>query len=187
MIGAAQPLPAARRDGFLQEVAGTLRRFAEIEDATRRAVSDADDVIVIHRFSDLPMPASLIDRASRRHRRRALFGGALGWRARPMKPSELLGENLFAMLSASSTNDVRISALGNRSYALINCSAPSDAKKSRDLLAEAMSALVSRAKKNVGGTSRASAIRVSWPVEIRFVPFSYFCTCWNVTPMRSAR
>src|SRR5215207_3365041 len=75
--------------------------------------------------------------------------------------------DLFAMLSASSTNDVRISALGNRSYALINCSAPSDAKKSRDLLAEAMSALVSRAKKNVGGTSRASAIRVSRPVEIR--------------------
>src|SRR3954454_9357351 len=28
----------------------------------------------------------------------------------------------------------------------------------------------------------ALAISASRPAEIRFAPFSYFCTCWNVTP-----
>ena len=32
-----------------------------------------------------------------------------------------------------------------------------------------------------------SAICCSRPAETRFVPFSYFCTCWNVSPMPSAR
>jgi hypothetical protein len=82
---------------------------------------------------------------------------------------------------------VRISMLGKRSNALTNRSAPSVAKNSRDLVADATLALVSPAKKNGGGTSRASAIRVRRPIEIRFVPLSYFCTCWNVTPMRLAR
>jgi hypothetical protein len=91
------------------------------------------------------------------------------------------------MLSTSWTNDVRISLLGKRSNALINRSAPAAAKNSRDLLADATPALVPRAKKNGGGTSRASAIRVRRPIEIRFVPFSYFCTCWYRTPIRSAR
>jgi len=32
------------------------------------------------------------------------------------------------------------------------------------------------------GASSASAIRYNRPADMRFVPLSYFCTCWNVTP-----
>ena len=32
-----------------------------------------------------------------------------------------------------------------------------------------------------------SAMRWSRPADTRLVPFSYFCTCWNVNPMPSAR
>ena len=32
-----------------------------------------------------------------------------------------------------------------------------------------------------------SAIFCSRPAETRFDPFSYFCTCWNVSPIPSAR
>src|SRR3954468_20799380 len=31
-------------------------------------------------------------------------------------------------------------------------------------------------------TPRTSAILVNRPAPTRFTPFSYFCTCWNVTP-----
>ena len=41
-------------------------------------------------------------------------------------------------------------------------------------------------KKNVIGTSRASEIRCSRPAPMRLTPFSYFWTCWNVTPILSA-
>ena len=41
-------------------------------------------------------------------------------------------------------------------------------------------------KKNEIGTSSASEIRCSRPAPMRFTPFSYFCTCWKVTPIRSA-
>ena len=41
-------------------------------------------------------------------------------------------------------------------------------------------------KKNEIGTSRASEMRCSRPAPMRFTPFSYFCTCWKVTPIRSA-
>jgi hypothetical protein len=71
------------------------------------------------------------------------------------------------MLSASSTKDVRISLLGNRSNAFINRSAPWAAKNSRDLVADATPDFVSRAKKNVGGTFKAPAIRVRRPIEMR--------------------
>ena len=39
-------------------------------------------------------------------------------------------------------------------------------------------------KKNETGTSSASPTRTSRPAPTRFTPFSYFCTCWNVTPSR---
>src|SRR4029077_8356776 len=39
-------------------------------------------------------------------------------------------------------------------------------------------------KKNDTGTSSASPTRTSRPAPTRFTPFSYFCTCWNVTPSR---
>jgi len=41
-------------------------------------------------------------------------------------------------------------------------------------------------KKKCIGTSRAPAIPCSRLALMRFVPFSYFCTCWNVIPSRSA-
>ena len=41
-------------------------------------------------------------------------------------------------------------------------------------------------KKNEIGTSSASLIRWSRPAPMRFTPFSYLCTCWNVTPIRPA-
>src|SRR5882762_8856544 len=39
-------------------------------------------------------------------------------------------------------------------------------------------------KKNDTGASRASATRTRRPAPTRLTPFSYFCTCWNVTPRR---
>ena len=39
----------------------------------------------------------------------------------------------------------------------------------------------------ITGTSSALAIRTSRPEPTRFTPFSYFCTCWNVMPIASAR
>src|SRR3954471_5173744 len=41
-------------------------------------------------------------------------------------------------------------------------------------------------KKNEIGTSSASEMRCSRPAPMRFTPFSYLCTCWNVPPIRSA-
>src|SRR5258708_27387705 len=38
-------------------------------------------------------------------------------------------------------------------------------------------------KKNEIGTCRIREISCSRPAPIRLVPFSYFCTCWNVNPM----
>src|SRR5436853_7924788 len=37
-------------------------------------------------------------------------------------------------------------------------------------------------KKNDTGTSSASPTRTRRPAPTRFTPFSYFCTCWKVTP-----
>ena len=37
-------------------------------------------------------------------------------------------------------------------------------------------------KNAVTGTLSAAAKRASRPAETRFVPFSYFCSCWNETP-----
>src|SRR5436309_5287057 len=39
-------------------------------------------------------------------------------------------------------------------------------------------------KKNDTGTSSDVAMRTSRPAPTRFTPFSYFCTCWKVTPSR---
>src|SRR3954469_17340574 len=39
-------------------------------------------------------------------------------------------------------------------------------------------------KKNDTGTSSASPTRTRRPAPTRFTPFSYFWTCWNVTPSR---
>lgn len=37
------------------------------------------------------------------------------------------------------------------------------------------------------GTPRIAVALTRRPVDIRLAPVSYFCTCWNVTPRRSAR
>ena len=61
-----------------------------------------------------------------------------------------------------------------------------------NMLSAPLSSLARRAaaglvpKKNEIGTSSASEMRCSRPAPMRFTPFSYFCTCWNVTPIRSA-
>ena len=40
-------------------------------------------------------------------------------------------------------------------------------------------------KKNATGTCRMWEICCSRLAPIRLVPFSYFCTCWNVSPSAS--
>ncbi len=53
----------------------------------------------------------------------------------------------------------------------------------RVCLADAIASAIEEKRRD---TPSASAICSSRPAPTRFTPFSYFCTCWNVTPSRSA-
>src|SRR5262245_61528106 len=66
--------------------------------------------------------------------------------------------------------------------------APPVCRKSKSMATECGSltrCCLKSAKKNATGTLSTSAMRNSRPAEMRFMPRSYFCTCWKVTPSAS--
>src|SRR3954467_14455202 len=141
-------------------------------------------------------------RSSRAAEQRRGTLARMGERRNPPQERECRCNRLrhFSMRRAQAAVSANSSAISTRSWRALRLLILWSAFKMRTeplvcMKPKMLSALplVSRAgepgappKKKESGTSSASEIRCRRPAPMRFTPFSYFCTCWKVTPMRSA-